>query len=290
MVVGRFAPSPTGPLHSGSLVAALASWLCARIEGGRWLLRIDDLDHQRCRQQYEDDILATLEHCGLYWDGPVYRQSAMTSHYEDAFRKLQALSALYPCVCSRSQIAQLASAPAPGEEVPYPGTCRVQKVKTQDVRAWRVALPERSGIFYDLWHGAVSYELNQLGDPVIKRAEGIFAYIFAAVVDDAVAGVTQVVRGEDLMGVTPRQIYLQELLGVSTPCYGHVPLVTGPDGSKLSKRDHTVSSWGYGHDDTSRALTQALTFLGYRPDESLIGAPCPDLLQWALGVFKPGVH
>lgn len=282
MVVGRFAPSPTGSLHRGSLVAAAGSWLAARSCGGRWLVRIDDLDYQRCREEYVDDILRTLERFGLVWDGPISRQSEHLEAYQDAFSSLQARGYSYPCGCSRSQIAQIASAPRPGEEIPYPGVCRSGLPAGHTVRGWRLRLDSGEGVFHDLWHGPVTYDLRQLGDPIIKRAEGIFAYLLAVVIDDQLTGVTQVVRGDDLLSVTPRQMYLQTVLGITQPRYGHLPVVTGSRGEKLSKRDNVVSLKQCGESLSPSALLQeALAHLGYVVPMPLCGAPPHELLEWA---------
>lgn len=287
MVVGRFAPSPTGPLHSGSLVAAVGSWLMAKSSGGRWLLRIDDLDRDRCRQSFEDDILRTLEHFGLLWDGAVTRQSDNTAAYAEAFEQLRKAGHVYPCGCSRAEIARFASAPHPGEEIPYPGTCRGGLSFGRQPRAWRLLTEGVTVVFDDLRHGNVTTNLDSSGDFVIKRVEGFFAYQLAVVVDDHLTGVNQVVRGDDLLDSTPRQVLLHQLLGWPLPQYCHLPLVTGPDGAKLSKRDHSVSL----ADDRmagqeSQVLAWALAFLGLGVPAELRGADCCELLGWAATVFR----
>jgi len=235
MMVGRFAPSPTGPLHTGSLVTAVGSWLMARSCGGQWLLRIDDLDGPRCRKEFEDDILRTLERFELYWDGAVSRQSSNTAAYAEAFEQVRKLGAVYPCGCSRTEIARSASAPHPGEEIPYPGTCRTGLPAGRVPRAWRLRTDGVAVSFEDLRHGRILTELDASGDFVIKRAEGFYAYQLAVVVDDHLTGVNQVVRGDDLLDSTPRQVLIHQLLGWSLPVYCHLPLVTGPGGAKLSK-------------------------------------------------------
>ncbi len=288
MVVGRFAPSPTGPLHTGSLTAAVGSWLMARSCDGKWLLRIDDLDRDRCRQQFEDDILHTLERFGLLWDGPVTRQSNNTEQYAEAFEQLHRAGHLYPCSCSRAEIVRSASAPHPGEEIPYPGTCRSGLATGRETRAWRLHSNGRTVCFDDLRHGRVCTELERSGDFVVKRAEGFFAYQLAVVVDDHLTGVNQVVRGDDLLDSTPRQVLIHQLLGWSLPKYCHLPLVTGPGGEKLSKRDNTVSlADGRMTGKESELLAWCLEFLGVKVPPELRGASSAGLLAWSLKQFRP---
>ena len=287
-VVGRFAPSPTGPLHTGSLVAAVGSWLTAKSAGGQWLLRIDDLDRDRCRQEFEDDILRTLERFGLCWDGTITWQRDNTAAYAEAFEQLQKLGAVYPCSCSRAEIARSASAPHPGEEVPYPGTCRNGLAVGREPRAWRLRTGSVQVAFDDLRHGRIITALDRSGDFVVKRAEGFFAYQLAVVVDDHLTGVNQVVRGDDLLDSTPRQVLLHQLLGWSLPAYCHLPLVVGPDGTKLSKRDNTVSlADGRMVGKESELLVWSLRFLGMIVPVELIGAPCQELVVWAASAFRP---
>jgi glutamyl-Q tRNA(Asp) synthetase len=288
MVVGRFAPSPTGPLHTGSLVAAVGSWLMARAAGGQWLLRIDDLDGPRCRQEFEDDILRTMERFALHWDGPVTRQSDNSDAYAAAFERLRELGAVYPCSCSRTEIARSASAPHPGEEIPYPGTCRSGLAAGRQPRAWRLRTDGVQIAFDDLRHGRIATELDRTGDFVVKRAEGFFAYQLAVVVDDYLTGVNQVVRGDDLLDSTPRQILLHQLLGWPLPAYCHLPLVAGPGGAKLSKRDNSVSlADGRMVGKESELLIWALRFLGMTVPGELVDASCHELLAWATSAFRP---
>jgi glutamyl-Q tRNA(Asp) synthetase len=216
MLVGRFAPSPTGPLHLGSLVAAVGSWLHARAAGGRWLVRVEDIDFPRVVPGSADEILAALRRYGLEWDGEVVYQSRRTHLYEDALRTLRERGLVFDCACSRADLQRAASAPLPGEEVAYPGTCR------DGLPAGKIARAVR-------FRGADGF--------VLRRADGLFAYQLAVVVDDAAQGITQVVRGADLLTSTPRQIALQEALGYPTPEYIHLPLVVNADGTKLGKRD-----------------------------------------------------
>jgi glutamyl-Q tRNA(Asp) synthetase len=279
--IGRFAPSPTGPLHRGSLVAAVGSWLMARRSGGQWLLRIDDLDGPRCRREFVDDILRTLDRFGLYWDGPVTYQSNNGSAYAEAFERLRKLGFVYPCCCSRTEIARSASAPHPGEEVFYPGSCRNGLPAGREPRAWRLRTEGVTVAFDDLRHGRIAYDLDIRGDFVIKRAEGFFAYQLAVVVDDHLTGINQVVRGDDLLDSTPRQIFIHQLLGWPLPVYCHLPLVTGPNGAKLSKRDNTVSladGWVVGYE--AELLAWCLEFLGLHVPSELQDASCVELLEW----------
>jgi glutamyl-Q tRNA(Asp) synthetase len=235
---GRFAPSPTGPLHFGSLVAALASCCDARAAGGAWLLRIEDVDLPRVQRGAERAILTMLECCGFAWDGPVLRQSERASIYEAALDCLRADGLAYQCVCTRRE---LESAPiGVGGERIYPGTCRdgipTTRARRQQ-RAWRVRVDDDSVAFRDRLQGAQAQKLTcDVGDFVVKRADGLFAYQLAVVVDDAAQGINQVVRGADLLASTPRQIFLQRRLGHPSPSYMHVPVALDAAGEKLSKQ------------------------------------------------------
>jgi glutamyl-Q tRNA(Asp) synthetase len=250
--VGRFAPSPTGLLHAGSMVAALASWLDARARDGTWLLRIEDLDTQRNVDGAAEAIVGQLERCGLRPDLPVLRQSEHTALYEAALEKLLALGRAFPCACSRRDLALAATAPdsggdaSAGAERVYPGTCRagLGGKPARSIRLLVESSPCRGEALVE-WHdrrlGAQRQDVARaVGDFVLKRADGVFAYQLAVVVDDAAQGITDVVRGEDLAGSTARQIVLQRLLGVPTPRYLHTPLVRATDGSKLSKQTGAV--------------------------------------------------
>lgn len=284
-VVGRFAPSPTGALHTGSLVAAVGSYLLAKQSGGRWLLRLDDLDRQRQIPGMADDIMRTLELFSLQWDGTVERQSNHLGEYQHFFELLQQSGAVYPCGCSRKEIARSASAPHLEDDgIPYPGTCRggMSSAATA-VRSWRVKVPDEEICFSDLRRGRLCHTLpNVSGDFIIKRGDGEFAYQLAVVVDDFLTGVNQVARGDDLISSTPRQIYLQRRLGFPQPQYCHLPLVSGPDGTKLSKRDHLLShQLGTVTGREQAVLLTVLRFLGLAPPQELSGYPCHTILQWA---------
>jgi len=244
--IGRFAPSPTGLLHAGSLVAALASWLDARAHGGRWLVRIEDLDTPRNVAGAGEAIVAQLESVGLRADGAVVRQSQRTALYEAALQTLVAKGRGYPCACSRRDLALAVAAPAgrsdAGAEAIYPGTCRAglhgKAARSVRLRVERVDGSGEARIdWLDRRLGAQHQDVARaVGDFVLKRADGVFAYQLAVVVDDADQGVTDVVRGEDLADSTARQIVLQRVLGVATPRYLHTPLVRTADGAKLSKQ------------------------------------------------------
>lgn len=282
-VVGRFAPSPTGPLHLGSLVAAVGSYCLARCAGGRWLVRIEDLDAPRVVPGAADDILRTLEAFGLCWDGEILWQSRRARYYEEALESLRAKGLVFDCGCSRREI--LASAPHAGEEgAIYPGTCRGGLPPGRRPRALRLRVPEQTLCYSDGLGGLQEQHLaTAVGDFVLRRADGLFAYQLAVVVDDAASGVNQVVRGADLLSSTPRQIYLCECLGFAPPRYFHLPLALGPDGEKLSKR-HGAVSVAQGAAPSS-LLSRVLAFLGQPVPPGLAEEKPADLLAWALAHF-----
>ncbi len=237
---GRFAPSPTGPLHMGSLVTALASWLDARAHLGSWLVRVEDIDYPRCVRGADQQILRALAHLGLHPDEPPQWQSRREALYAEALRKLDADHRTYPCGCSRKEIADsLLHARARHQTLGYPGTCR-DGLHGKPPRAWRVRVPDGDAAlicFDDRWQGRQCQDLaTELGDFVLRRADGLWAYQLAVVVDDGHQGITHIVRGADLLDSTPRQIHLQHLLGLPTPSYLHVPVVTNALGEKLSKQ------------------------------------------------------
>jgi glutamyl-Q tRNA(Asp) synthetase len=236
---GRFAPSPTGPLHAGSLVAALASWLDARAHGGQWLVRVEDVDGPRCPPGMDEVVLGQLAALGLHADEPPVWQSRRGDLYQAALDRLIASGHAYGCACTRAEIAAAAGPKPKHGELIYPGTCRPDNGGTngRPVRAWRFRVDGRID-WQDRRLGAQSQDLEaEVGDFVLKRADGLWAYQMAVVVDDAVQGITDVVRGEDLADNTPRQIALQRALGFSTPRYLHTPLVLAEDGHKLSKQN-----------------------------------------------------
>ena len=275
---GRFAPSPTGPLHFGSLVAAVGSYLEARRRGGTWLLRIEDIDTPRNAPGAADAILRTLEEFGFRWDGEVLFQSRRLDVYRAAFERLRRDGLAFPCACSRREIAD--STLAPDGSRRYPGTCRGGLPAGRQGRAWRLRVEGGPVRFRDRLQGQVVEDVaHAVGDFVLLRADGVFAYQLAVVVDDAAQGITEVVRGADLLDSTPRQIYLQSVLGLATPAYCHLPAAVNAQGEKLSKQTRAQAL------DPSRpqpALAAALAFLGQAPPPDLAGAGLDALWQWAL--------
>jgi len=266
--VGRFAPSPTGPLHFGSLVAALASWLDCRHAGGRWLVRMEDLDQPRVIAGAADEILRQLEAFGLEWDGAVEYQSRRTGLYRDALRRLEAFT--YPCGCTRRELEDSALA-IDGSRI-YPGTCRAGVAKGKTARAVRLRTGADPVRFTDRVQGEISQSVQtEVGDFILQRADGVFAYQLAVVVDDAAQGITDVVRGADLLDSTARQIVLQRLLGVPTPRYLHVPVATNAAGEKLSKQTRAANA-------AEGDLARALEFLGMDPAH---GASAEERLEHA---------
>ncbi|WP_121240550.1 tRNA glutamyl-Q(34) synthetase GluQRS [Sulfurisoma sediminicola] len=274
---GRFAPSPTGPLHFGSLVAALGSCLEARGQGGEWLLRIEDVDEPRCPPVVAEDILRTLEACGFAWDGEVLWQSRRTERYHELLRQLQEDGRAYPCACTRRELADSQLAPD-GAHV-YPGTCRDGLPPGREARAWRLRVDDVVVPFDDALQGHVAQDLaRDVGDFVLLRADGYFAYQLAVVADDADQGITHVVRGADLLDSTPRQIFLQRRLGLPTPAYAHLPVVVNAAGEKLSKQTLAPA---IDRVAPVPALYAALRFLGQAPPAELAHVPVSEFWQWA---------
>ncbi len=260
---GRFAPSPTGPLHLGSLVAAMASYLDARAHQGRWLVRIEDLDFDRNVKGADSAILHTLQRCGMVSDEDVVWQSARTQHYDAALQQLGSL--VFPCGCSRKEIADSRLRAGLQDQQIYPGTCRHGLTSNKPARSYRLRVPEGEDAvfsFDDRLLGKQSQNLaTEVGDFVLKRADGFWAYQLAVVVDDALQGITHIVRGSDLLDSTARQIYLQKLLAVSTPSYLHLPVVLSDSGEKLSKQTGAIG-FDCGDNDLLReALLPAADFL-----------------------------
>jgi len=288
--IGRFAPSPTGPLHLGSLVAALASYLDAKAHQGTWLVRIEDVDETRCKPEFIPDILRTLATFGLQWDGEVILQSQRKHAYEQALARLSAQQLTYGCVCSRKEIADSAAAGIDGPV--YPGTCRQLRIGGQAC-AIRVLTHREPISFADGVQGQCSQCLESaIGDFIIKRRDGLFAYQLAVVVDDAAQGVTTIVRGADLIDSTTRQIHLQQLLGYTTPDYLHIPVMTTAVRQKLSKQSQApdVASLAAGGsaEAINRVLIEALTFLG-QPTATLHATmPVTTLLQRATAQWQTG--
>ena len=240
--VGRFAPTPSGRMHLGNVFAALIAWLSVRSRGGHLVLRMEDLDTQRTSAEFAEILRQDLQWLGLDWDLETAPQSQRSDVYDRYFEKLADLGLLYPCYCTRSQLHNVNAPHRSDGTYVYPGTCR-ELTKEQQAAfgrapAWRVRVPDRDFTVEDMGQGLYRENLlRDCGDFVVRRADGVFVYQLAVTVDDGLSGVTEVVRGVDLLNSSPRQMYLQELLGFPKPGYGHVPLLLAPDGRRLSKRD-----------------------------------------------------
>jgi glutamyl-Q tRNA(Asp) synthetase len=279
---GRFAPSPTGPLHFGSLVAAVGSFLEARVCGGEWLVRIDDLDPPRVVPGSAAAILQTLTACGMHWDGRVVFQSARADAYHSALHALRQRGELYPCACSRREIAD--SGVSGLEGYVYPRTCRAGLTAGRAARALRISTEGARISFEDAVQGGVTQDLaRDIGDFVLYRADRVYAYHLAVAVDDAEQGITDVVRGADLLDSTPRQIFLQRLLGLATPRYAHLPVAVNDRGEKLSKQTRaravdlaSAGAW----------LVDALRFLGQEAPRELERASVDDIWSWAMAHWR----
>jgi glutamyl-Q tRNA(Asp) synthetase len=274
---GRFAPSPTGPLHAGSVLAALASWLDARANKGAWLVRIEDLDPPRESKQAATDILRTLEALELTWDETVIYQSQRAQAYEDALAQLDARQLLYACNCSRQKLS--------GSGAVYPGWCREHHIVRGRATALRCKVADATVTFTDRVQGQYGQQLAQdVGDFIVHRRDGLFAYQLAVVVDDAWQGITDIVRGIDLIDSTPRQIYLQQLLGVPTPRYAHVPVVVNAEGQKLGKQQYAEAV------DPARpgaVLFKTLQRLRQHPEPALAHATPAEILASAIAHWQP---
>ncbi len=243
--VGRFAPTPSGRMHLGNVFAALIAWLSVRSRGGSLVLRVEDLDTQRTSTEFAETLRRDLLWLGLDWDLETQPQSQRGPVYDRYFEKLMDLGLLYPCYCTRSQLHNVNAPHLSDGTYVYPGTCRdltdAQRAAMNRLPAWRVRVPDRVYSFRDLGRGPYAQNIaTDCGDFVVRRADGIYVYQLAVTVDDGEAGVTEVVRGMDLQGSSPRQMYLQELFGFPHPEYGHVPMLMAPDGRRLSKRDRDL--------------------------------------------------
>ncbi len=266
---GRFAPSPTGTLHLGSLTAALGSFLDARAQGGAWRVRMEDLDRERVIPGCAGQMLQTLEAFGLHWDDGVEYQSARSAHYEQALAQLRAAGLTFECSCSRRDLT---------DEGGYPGTCRTGP-RGGAPTATRFRVPARTVTFPDRVQGGCPFDLAARGDVIVRRRDGLCAYQLAVVVDDAAQGVTDVVRGADLLDSTPWQIALQEALGLPPVRYAHLPVVTEPDGAKLAKSRRAV---GLDPGEAPALLCRALRLLRQAPPAKLELEPVGTILQWAI--------
>jgi len=273
--IGRFAPSPSGPLHFGSVIAALGSYLQARSRDGQWLVRMEDIDIPRVQPGAADDILRTLEKLHLFWDGDVLYQSRRDAAYREAEIALEKENLLYPCACTRRDIR--------GQR--YSGRCRNGLPPGKISRSVRVRTTNEPVSFADRVQGVQWQNLDiEIGDFIIRRADNITAYHLAVVVDDAWQGVTEIVRGSDLMDSTPRQIYLQELLGYPTPAYCHLPVAVNADGRKISKQNHAP---GIRRNAPARVIHDALKFLGQEPDPALRDASIESIIDWGVKNWDP---
>ncbi len=296
-VVGRFAPSPTGPLHFGSLIAAVGSYCLARHEGGRWLLRMEDLDPPRVVAGAADEILSALDCLGLHWDGEIIWQSRRIDVYAAAMDSLRERGLVFDCACTRREIQSRRSSVSEkrslsggeesgfAEEGPvYPGTCRSGLPAGRKPRTLRIRVPEEQVCFTDGVFGPMSQLLSRdVGDFVLRRADGLFAYQLAVVVDDAESGVNQVVRGADLLSSTPRQIFLNASLGATVQEYIHLPLVVDENGQKLSKQQGADGIDYLGN--AGGLISAALSVLGQELPAELVGVPPREQLFWAIRNF-----
>lgn len=274
---GRFAPSPTGPLHFGSLIAAAGSYLQARHQQGEWQLRIEDIDPPREIPGATDDILRTLEAYGFEWDGEVIYQHQRLAIYQDYLQQLVKEQQTFACTCSRKDINTLLA--KSGMQI-YPGTCREKTELTGGQYAYRVIAQNKNISFNDPLQGMQTFALQtDIGDFVVKRADGLFSYQLAVAIDDGSMGITEVVRGSDLLTSTPRQIYLQQLLKLNTPGYIHLPVATNAEGQKLSKQTYAPALDALNPTST---LWQALTILGQSPLNELKRGSLDELWQWAI--------
>ncbi len=242
MIRGRFAPSPSGRMHLGNVFAAMIAWLSVRSQGGEMVLRMEDLDTQRTRLEYAETLREDLLWLGLDWDLETQPQSLRSGVYDGYLEKLRSLGLLYPCYCTRAQLHSVNAPHACDGTYIYPGTCRgLSEPPTDRSPAWRLSVPDRAYRFTDRLQGEYIQNLAlECGDFIVRRGDGMYVYQLAVTVDDGEAGITEVVRGMDLLSSTPRQMYLQELLGFARPQYGHVPLLLSPDGRRLSKRDRDM--------------------------------------------------
>lgn len=279
---GRFAPSPTGPLHFGSLVAAVGSYLEAKVRGGRWSVRIEDVDSPRCVPGATDDILRTLESFGFAWDGPVWIQSDRLDVYAAALETLKQKEAVYPCACSRKAVAASGRGRAVDGGWIYPGTCRGRSVSDApkgEKIAWRFRVPDGTVSFEDGVFGWQTQDVAcAVGDFVLHRADGLFAYQLAVVVDDAAQGITEIVRGGDLLDSTARQRLLQESLNYPLLRYVHLPVVLNAGGEKLSKQ---TQAQALNSADPGSELIGALRFLGQLPPKNLQTSSLSEIWAWA---------
>lgn len=281
---GRFAPSPTGPLHFGSLIAAMASYLEAVSQKGEWLIRIDDIDPPREISGASDNILTTLEVFGFEWDGDIYYQSTQHHHYQEVINDLIKNNHAYPCSCSRKSLLQKLDNTKSNGEVVYPGYCRNQSINISSEHSVRIKCNNTRLSFSDQLQGIQNVNLKkQVGDFILKRRDGYFSYHLATGIDDATQNITHVVRGADLLNCTPHQIYLQQTLNLSNPSYCHLPIAVDKHGQKLSKQQHAKP---IDSKDAVILLYKALKFLGQMPPKELMKSNQIELWLWAKAHWK----
>ena len=273
--IGRFAPSPTGPLHFGSLVAALASYLDARSQQGSWLVRMEDIDPPREQPGAADRILEALEAYGLHWDGKILYQSQRNAIYEGAIEQLRQQQAIYPCTCSRKQLQ-------PYHGI-YPGLCRQKSDIPDTPYAWRLNSHDEIIEFNDRIQGRQSFDMKALGDFIVKRKEKLYAYQLAVCVDDEEQKITHIVRGHDLIDSTPRQISLQSALKMNRISYAHIPVIVQDNGDKLSKQNLAPE---LPLDEPRPLLIKALQALGQKPPEELPESKVEEIIQWGVTNWK----
>ena len=288
-IVGRFAPSPTGLLHFGSLVTAVAGFCFAKSRGGKWLVRMEDLDTPRNVPGAADAILRQLEHLGLFWDESVLYQSSRHEFYTDTLRDLIDSGRVYRCICTRREIAARARQQGTAGSI-YSGHCRLSGHSAEKRGSWRFLVGHENVAFTDLLCGDVAQSLiHEVGDYILKRADSIFAYQFATPLDDAAQQITQVIRGVDLLDSTPRQIYLLRSLNKKIPEYGHIPLALDREGNKISKSSQVLRNIDASHPLPFKTpdLFRALCFLGQAPPPPLQNGSPVTLLKWAVSNFKP---
>ena len=269
--IGRFAPSPSGPLHFGSLVAALASYLDAHAHGGQWLVRMEDIDPPREQPGAADLILKTLETYGMHWHGSVVFQSQRTEAYQAILDDMLAKRLLYPCTGTRKKLA--------GSNGVYPGYCRDKTEIPEEPFSLRLKCPSEMFSFDDRIQGKQSFALGKLGDFILKRKDGLFAYQLAVCVDDEYQGITHIVRGVDLLDSTPRQLHFQNVLDYRHPVYAHIPVITQADGNKLSKQNHAPA---IPLDEPRPMLVLALKSLGLSPEQVLEHGSVEEILNWGM--------
>ncbi len=276
--IGRFAPSPSGPLHLGSLFAALGSYLQAKHQHGLWLVRIEDLDPAREVAGASENILRTLEYFHLFWDKPVVYQSQRYANYRDALQILQQKELVYPCICSRKLIQKTAKSGPLG--MIYPGTCRTRKEPIKQQHSLRLMLPEQILTFKDKHQGSISIDLfNKLGDVILRRSDGLYAYHLAVTVDDYAQQITEVVRGRDLLYSTPIHNYLQHCLSYPQPDTLHLPVLHDAQAAKLSKQ---TGASRINQERPGRTLLYLLTLLGQQPPQELNDGNLDEILQWGV--------